>query len=97
MKRVAAAIVVSLVCAAGGCGDPVSDPTSDPDEGSSFEIGSEHSWGIEAQIGKPFTDGLEVLKVDGTETVRLIRVELVGSTGIRLTAAYLHGYACPPR
>lgn len=91
MRIFAAALAVLIVGTVGGCSELRTDPTENPQDGSTFGQTSEHSWGIEARIGEPFTDGLEVLKLSGTETVKLLRVELVGATGMELAGAYVVG------
>lgn len=72
----AAAVSVVLLAGCGVDGGPLSQPP-------------EHGWATYASVGATFTDGLEVLYLEGDREAVIRNVELVGNDGLELVGAHL--------
>jgi len=80
-ERAAAAVAVAIV--ASGCADrPLFD--SEP-----LSNANPHGWATTMPVGSVFTDGFEVLHLDGHEPAVIKSVTMVGDPGIELVGASL--------
>jgi hypothetical protein len=50
-----------------------------------------HAWAIEAKMGKPFTDGFNVLELSGDQDAVITSVELVDAEGMEIVGAEIAG------
>ncbi len=71
-----------LASALAGCG-------TDPDPGGPLVAPPEHGWSTTQPVGEPFTDGLEVLYLEGGADATIRSVSLTGAEEIELLGARL--------
>ena len=75
-----------VACASGA-------PTNEVRTDGPIQAGPPHGFAISRPVGAEFTDGFEVLYVDGSVPAQIESVDFVGAEGLELLGAYVVGEA----
>ena len=86
-RGLVAALVALALAPLVGC-DAV-EPAQAPTDAGPLRTPDPHAWGHPVEVGSPFADGLEVLRLEGSSSATIETVELVGAPQIQLLGAVL--------
>lgn len=82
---VVVATFIAVVTAAAGFAYAGDERSTD----GPMDPGNPHGWAITEPVGDPFTDGMEILRLDAGQDAVIEAIRLVGDPGLELTGAKL--------